>query len=169
MASHRALVGALLVTLAVPSTAAAAPRIVRLTHVPATVHLPAGTNAVAFRWAGQSSATVGVTLLDTRGRPTWHTRVGIDEDSSVHGLTPSELVATPHTAAVRLSGGVRGHLDVIALDAARAPGPPTAPLALSQPLGTAPTVAMPPIVRRAQWGANEAYRQGKDFPQAWPI
>ena len=121
---------------------------------------------VALRWHGSDGARVQVRWeVDGRWQPWEDAPVAHDLEDDERGIVYSGLLRTPGAARVqtRVVGGPARDVDVAALDTEHGPrrlvraGPATATAAEGDLPGKP---AQPPVLSRAQWGADESLRKG---------
>ena len=133
-------------------------------------------SAVAPHWSGESAPGAVVELSFSADGVSWTEPFVVGE--SLDHLGPPDrdgrrfgpLVATPYASFVRYlaydAGGVSTTLPGLTFayfDAS--PGPTVYEIA--QPAVT-PSLAPPPIISRATWGANERYRFNRAGKEIWP-
>lgn len=149
--------------------------------VTTVVHLPYAASHVSVHWLGAPDAQV---TLELAARPgAWSEVIPLDPDErGLGGAGRDEDVGTAASSGddttysdVIWAAGARfarlttdRPLVRVTVVAYRADGPPHQVLAPEAPVADA-AVGAPPIVTRAQWGADEGYRFDYAGHEKWPV
>jgi hypothetical protein len=141
---------------------------------PATADAPAlpfPASHLALRWRGDEGAEVAVRWRGAEGTTAWEP-VTVDHDMSEEsGEVFSSLLVTPgaSSAQVRVRRGPVRDLRLVVLDAVDGPRRrvPVREAVAGAALNPDRQVGQPPVVTRAQWGADESLRSGT--PEYAPV
>jgi N-acetylmuramoyl-L-alanine amidase-like protein len=154
----RALGLLVLVAVSLPAAGARAgtePRLAVLAMDGAPRSTPFAASHLGVRWEGSEEAAVELRFAGAAGWEPWR-RVEVSHDlgDEERGIRLSGLVRAPGATQVQVrSGAGARHLEVLVIDAVTGARP-------AAPVAASPGSSPPPVVTRAQWGADESMRKG---------